>query len=79
MHPGAAVNRVTLLRLVMQTKLGPAKVRNRRILLVVVRPREGRLTERTPAVRPPWRERVLMPRSRPLRGVWKQPFEAALG
>jgi hypothetical protein len=31
MHPGAAVNRVTLLRSVVQTKLGPANVRNRRV------------------------------------------------
>jgi hypothetical protein len=30
MHPGAGVNRVTLLRSVVQTKLGPAKVWNRR-------------------------------------------------
>ena len=30
MHPGAEVNRAILLRSVVQTKLGPAKVRNRR-------------------------------------------------
>lgn len=34
MHPGAAVDRLTLLRSVVHTKLGPAKVRNRRIFLV---------------------------------------------
>jgi hypothetical protein len=38
MHPGAAVNRITLIRSLVQTKLGPAKVRNRRVSPVALRP-----------------------------------------
>ena len=40
--------------------------RNRRILPVPARSSGGRLTERTPAVQPRRRERVKVPRSRPL-------------
>ena len=39
----------------------PTSGRLRRILLVAVRPAEGRLIERTPAVRPKWRGLLFMP------------------